>query len=159
MPQPQCTATAKATGQRCRRYARAGYAVCIMHGAGKGTKRGGRPPVHGLYSKFLRPEELADFQVFRQEFDLNADLALAVVKVYAALDKVKPEQLPALLETPGKIAERRKRILEGVTLKLDVDVAFLREFVAKVLTYVDNPTAQDELLTFVEATLGAAPGE
>ena len=155
---PQCHATAKKTRQQCRRRARAGYPVCIVHGAGRGTKRGGRPIVHGRYSKFLTPEEAEDFETFKQHFDLTEDLAFAATKTYHAAGKVKPEQLRSLLEVPSKIAERRKKILEGVTLKLDIDVAFLREFVAKVLTYVPDPTAQDELLTFVESHLGEIAG-
>jgi hypothetical protein len=130
-----------------------------VHGAGKGAKRGGRPIVHGRYSKFLQPEEVEDFEAFKAHFDLTEDLAFAATKTYHAAGKVKPEQLPSLLEVPSKIAERRKRVLEGVTLKLDVDVAFLGEFVQKVLTYVPDITAQNELLAFVESHLGAIAGD
>jgi hypothetical protein len=154
----QCTAHAKRSGQRCLLPARPGYPVCRVHGAGKGKKRGGRPVVHGRYSKFLRPEEVEDFETFKQHFDVTEDLAFAATKVYHAASRVRPEQLPSLLEVPSKIAERRKRVLEGVTLKLDVDVAFLREFVVKVLSYVHDPTAHAELLAYVEAALGEAPG-
>jgi hypothetical protein len=159
---PQCTAKAKRSGARCLLTARDGYSVCRVHGAGKGAKRGGRPPVHGLYSKyrkFLTPEEVEDFEAFKANFDLTEDLAYAATKTYHAAGKVKPEQLPSLLEVPSKIAERRKRILEGVTLKLDVDIVFLRDFVVKVLAYVPDPTAQDELLTYVESHLGTVAGE
>jgi hypothetical protein len=155
---PQCTATAKSTHARCQCKARAGYPVCGLHGAGRGKKRGGAPITHGRYSKFLQPGEVEDFEAFKQEFDLNADLAMAATKVYHALDKVKPEQLPGLLEVPSKIAERRKRILEGVVLKVDIDATFLHLFIAKVLQYVTDPTAQAELLTFVERYLGEAAG-
>jgi hypothetical protein len=158
MSQPQCTAKAKRTGERCRRYARVGYPVCIKHGAGQKDKYGGRPPVHGRYSKFLTPEEQVDFEAFKAHFDLTEDLAFAATKTYHAAGKVKPEQLPALLEVPSKIAERRKRVLEGVVLKVEVDVAFLREFVVKVLAYVNDPAAQDELLAYVESHLGEIAG-
>jgi hypothetical protein len=130
-----------------------------VHGAGKGAKRGGRPIVHGRYSKFLRPEEVEDFAAFKAHFDLTEDLAFAATKVYHASTRVDPEKLPGLLEVPSKIAERRKRVLEGVTLKLDVDVAFLREFIQKVLLYVPDATAQNELLTFVESHLGTIAGD
>ena len=155
----QCTATAKRSGVQCKRQARTGYPVCPMHGAGQGDKHGGRPPTHGAYSKFLQPEEVADFAHFKVHFDLTEDLAFAATKAYHAAGKVKPEQLPSLLEIPSKIAERRKRLLEGVTLKLDVDVAFLRDFVQKVLSYVADPTAQDELLAYVESHLGEIAGD
>ena len=56
----QCTAKAKSTGERCRRIAVNGYTVCQVHGAGSPNKGrpGGRPIVHGRYSKRL-PERLA----------------------------------------------------------------------------------------------------
>jgi hypothetical protein len=155
---PQCTAKAKRTGQRCGLWARHGYTVCRVHGAGKIGKPGGRPPVHGRYSKFLTPDEQVDFEAFKEHFDLTEDLAFAATKVYHAAGKVDPEKLPSLLEVPSKIAERRKRILEGVTLKLDVDIDFLRAFVGKVLTYVPDATAQEQLLTYVESHLGAIAG-
>src|SRR5262245_29206977 len=122
---PQCTAHAKRSGARCQLSARPGYPVCGVHGAGKGAKRGGRPVTHGRYSKFLTQEEQVDFEAFKAHFDLTEDLAFAATKTYHAAAMVKPEQLPSLLEVPSKIAERRKRVLEGVTLKLDIDVVFL----------------------------------
>jgi hypothetical protein len=127
-----------------------------VHGAGKGAKRGGRPITHGRYSKFLTQEEQVDFEAFKAHFDLTEDLAFAATKTYHAAGKVKPEQLPGLLEVPSKIAERRKRVLEGVTLKLDIDVVFLHRFVAKVFTYVTDPDAQKDLLAFLRRHLGAA---
>src|SRR5262249_263388 len=127
-----------------------------VHGAGKGAKRGGRPVIHGRYSKFLQPDEVEDFETFTQHFDLTEDLAFAATKTYHAAGKVKPEQLSSLLEVPSKIAERRKRILEGVTLKVDVDVDFLRMFVAKVLTYVTDSAAQADLLAYLRQHLGEA---
>ena len=115
--------------------------------------------VHGRYSKFLHPEEVEDFASFKAHFDLTEDLAFAATKIYHAAGKVEPAKLPALLEVPSRIAERRKRVLEGVTLRLDIDAAFLKEFVQKVLSYVANPDDQAALLAYVEATLGEAPGE
>jgi hypothetical protein len=155
MGQPQCTAKAKRTGQRCRRYARRGYKVCIKHGAGQGNKYGGRPPTHGRYSKFLTPEEVEDFEAFKQSFDLNEDLAFAATKAYHAVPLVKPEQLPGLLEVPSKIAMRRKQILEGVTLKVEIDAHFLHGFVMKVFDYVKDPEAQADLTAYLRRHLGA----
>src|SRR5262245_7463361 len=110
---PQCTAKAKRTGQRCGLWARHGYTVCRVHGAGKKANPGGRPITHGRYSKFLTQEEQVDFDEFKKNFDITEDLAFAATKTYHAAGHVKPEQLPSLLEVPSKIAERRKRILEG----------------------------------------------
>jgi len=57
----QCTATVRRTGERCRRRAVTGYNVCQVHGAGspKKGRPGGRPIVHGRYSKKL-PERLRE---------------------------------------------------------------------------------------------------
>ena len=115
--------------------------------------------MHGRYSKFLQPEEVEDFESFKEHFDLTEDLAFAATKIYHAAGKVEPAKLPALLEVPSRIAERRNRVLEGVTLRLDIDAAFLKEFVQKVLSYVANPDDQAALLAYVEATVGEAPGE
>lgn len=46
----RCSARAKGTGRRCRRWALAGYAVCMMHGAGT-RKRLGTPPSDGRLRK------------------------------------------------------------------------------------------------------------
>ena len=151
---PRCRATVKRTGKQCARAARHGYAVCMMHGAGTIARPGGRPIVHGYYSKFLTAEEAEDFAYFKDNFSLDADLAFAAAKAYRAASQVSPEQLPGLLEVPSKIAVRRKQVLEGVTLKLDVDMAFLRRFVEKVLAYVDNDAHRAELLAYLSEHLG-----
>jgi hypothetical protein len=127
-----------------------------MHGAGNKARPGGRPVVHGLYSKFLTVDEADDFAAFKTHFDLTEDLAFAATKVYHAAGKVKPEQLPGLLETPSKIALRRKQIVEGTVLKVEVDMLFLRGFLAKVLEFVTQPQAQAELLAYVNEHLGSA---
>lgn len=62
----RCTATAKGTGQRCRRWAVTGSTVCIMHGAGTRRRQSKAPRdgrlrkeptsarlVHGLYATRL----------------------------------------------------------------------------------------------------------
>jgi len=112
--------------------------------------------VHGAYSKFLTTAEADDFAQFKESFSLDDDLAFAATKVLHASGKVKPQYLPALLELPSKLAERRKRVLEGVTLKLDVDMGFLRGFVAKVMQHVTDPAAQADLLAYLRASLGEA---
>ena len=135
--------------------------MCEVHGAGKGAKRGGRPIVHGRYSRFLHPEEVEDFAAFKEHFDLTEDLAFAATKAYHAAGKVKPEQLPSLLEVPSKIAERRKKILEGVTLRVDVDVQFLHGFMVKVFEHVKDPEAQADIAAYLRRYLGelAAGGD
>ena len=48
IPVKQCTATSKHSGKRCKNKCVLGYDVCHYHGA-----RGGRPLIHGVYSKKL----------------------------------------------------------------------------------------------------------
>lgn len=55
----RCTAKSKQSGERCKNYAMPGFTVCRFHGAGSKHKPGGRPVVHGRYSKYL-PEKLAE---------------------------------------------------------------------------------------------------
>jgi hypothetical protein len=155
MSTPQCKATSKRTGIRCQKHARTGFPVCEVHGAGKGAKRGGRPPKHGAYTtKFLRPEQVEDFEYFRQHFSLDDDLAFAATKAYHAVESADVAQLARILEVPSKIAERRKRILEGVTLKLDVDTNFIRGFVAKVMEHVTDPAAQADIFAYLRQHMG-----
>lgn len=44
----QCTAKSKQSGERCKNHATPGFTVCRFHGA-----RGGRPIIHGRYSKHM----------------------------------------------------------------------------------------------------------
>jgi hypothetical protein len=151
----RCTAHAKRTGKPCRKHARTGYTVCSKHGAGTKARPGGRPIVHGAYSRFLRPEEVVDFLYFREHFDLNDDLAFATTKVYHAVDKVELSQLAGLLHVPSKIALRRKQLLEGLVIKVDIDTAFLDALVTRMLRYVPDPTHQAELRAFLASYSGA----
>lgn len=79
----QCTATAKSTGERCRRHAVNGYKVCQVHGAGspKQGRRGGRPPTHGRYSKWKKEDirELVE-QFEADEEPLNILPEIAAVR-------------------------------------------------------------------------------
>ncbi len=83
----QCTAKAKSTGERCRRWAVNGSNVCRLHGAGgdrskagrpKGhPKTGGGPPPegnlnakkHGAYSARLQPEEQPRYESIRSRYE------------------------------------------------------------------------------------------
>jgi hypothetical protein len=67
---PRCKATAKSSGQTCRRYVRRGFEVCIMHGAGSAKrerqgqkKRAGRPMVNGKNSNIIKtaPQRLQTY--------------------------------------------------------------------------------------------------
>jgi hypothetical protein len=77
-PRPQCTATSKTTGERCKQQALPGHSVCHYHGA-----RGGAPTgnlnglVHGAYvARALDDGEQRIHDAFlyriRHDFVLNA---------------------------------------------------------------------------------------
>jgi len=82
----QCTATAKSTGERCRRRAVTGYNVCQVHGAGspKKGRPGGRPPIHGRYSTRMPKDLVQVFEEMKKDPDLLAlkdDLALIQLRL------------------------------------------------------------------------------
>ena len=81
-----CTAKAKSTGERCRRWAVKGSNVCRLHGAGGDRSRAGRPKgqtktgggsppkgsrnalKHGAYSPRLLPEEQPIYEAYLDEY-------------------------------------------------------------------------------------------
>ena len=89
----QCTATVRRTGERCRRRAVTGYNVCQVHGAGspKKGRPGGRPIIHGRYSKKL-PERLREkYEESRSDPELLAlrdELALCDTRLEDLLGRV-----------------------------------------------------------------------
>lgn len=123
---------------------------------GQARRPGGRPPIHGAYSRFLHRDEVVDFAYFREHFDLTDDLAFATTKILHAVDKVELSQLPAFLDVPSKIALRRKQVMEGFVLKIDIDTAFLDALVTRIVRYVPDPTHQAELRRFLESYTGEA---
>lgn len=51
---PQCTATSKRSGERCKRAAVKGYSVCYMHGVGGGAPKGSKnAKSHGGYESLI----------------------------------------------------------------------------------------------------------
>lgn len=81
----RCRAKSKSTQQRCGRPKEPGYEVCRYHGAG-----GGRPPIHGRYSRRLGhlaqayDEAMADSD---RLLDLRDTLALLEVHVQRCAER------------------------------------------------------------------------
>lgn len=100
----RCTAHARGTGRQCRAWAVRGERVCQVHGAG-----GGRPIIHGRYSKALgivgqawRREMLARVSaILRIGGDVRGDLTL----LEAFLDP--PDQCRARSKQTGQRCQRR----------------------------------------------------
>ena len=92
---PQCTATAKSTGQRCKRRPPPGKTVCKWHGGlstGPKTPRGKRRSsangiTHGLYAKNYTAADIAFVSGNEDELiqSLDAELILAKVHLNRAL--------------------------------------------------------------------------
>lgn len=71
----RCTAKAKSTGERCRRSAKAGFEVCRVHGANRGTPGNTHAVKHGAYGTLMR-ERLSENE--RAAFDaVSVEPALA----------------------------------------------------------------------------------
>lgn len=91
---PQCTATSKGSGERCKRLAVTGSTVCRVHGAG-----GGAPVKHGRYSKHL-PKRLATRyrQLVSDRTLIDAQEHLALLETmlserFAKLGEISPAEM------------------------------------------------------------------
>lgn len=97
----RCTATSKATGSRCRRWAVAGARVCVVHGAGAPVRRHKPGPdgrvrvdprnarlVTGLYSKRVPRELAAAVRDFRGGSAAGLyDLDTVAARLWALLER------------------------------------------------------------------------
>lgn len=93
-----CTATARGTGARCRRWSVSGYGVCVVHGAGAPVRRRRPAPdgrlrsdprsaglVHGVYARHL-PDALAETVAAMAEAgDELFDLKIVAARLWALL--------------------------------------------------------------------------
>jgi len=115
---PQCTAKAKSTGKRCRRYAVTGYTVCQVHGAGspKQGRPGGRPIVHGRYSKRLPQKLVARYDEARVDpelLSLRDDVALLDVRISDLTDKLSTGETDNLLQSLLELCQGAVLALKG----------------------------------------------
>ena len=99
----RCTAHSKRSGERCKNTASHGYPVCRFHGAGSKNKPGGRPIVHGRYSKNL-PIRLA-----AKYAEALADPDLLVLRDELALVDARQGELLERLDS-GESASRWKAV-------------------------------------------------
>lgn len=89
----RCSAQAKSTGERCRRRATRGFPVCQVHGSGspRKGKPGGRPIVHGRYSKYL-PDRLAarylEAQADVRLLELRDEIGLVDARIAELLERL-----------------------------------------------------------------------
>ena len=107
-----CKATAKATGQRCRRWAVDGFSVCVVHGAGTRKRQSVAPRdgrlrkdpttagfVHGLYATRLPRNLRAATQAYEaagpELYRLDAVAALLWVLLEQCDEQVETARRPA----------------------------------------------------------------
>lgn len=166
----QCTARSKRSGERCKAPAVTGYPVCRMHGAGSPGKGrpGGRPPIHGGYSKAVREGEVKTFEELRAlGVGLEQEVALARLQLSRALawaneegrarcqGKFCPgEVIDRRLDLVAKVAERCKKVADGILVRIVDEVAVQR--IADVISrHVTDPEALAAITEELEH-LGAA---
>ena len=72
---PQCSATSKRTGKRCKAPAVKGWSVCRFHGAGGGGPKGERNGMYryGFYTKEAIQERQALSELLRRARQALAD--------------------------------------------------------------------------------------
>jgi len=86
----RCTAHRKKDGQPCGKWARKGYAVCAVHGAGYTERPGGAPMASGRYSRLQHArlrEVFHQFLTDEKPLDLYGELAMLRALVQDFIDR------------------------------------------------------------------------
>jgi len=165
---PQCRAHAR-SGDRCKANAVEGYPVCRMHGAGSPHKGrpGGRPIIHGAYSKAVRAGEAKTWEELRAlGVSLENEVALARLQLARALEWAKEgdretcdgkrcpwQVVDSRLDLVAKVAERCKKVADGVVVRI-VDEAAIGQVVAVIRRHITDP----ETLAKIAAELDQVGG-
>jgi len=167
----QCTAQSKRSGERCKGQAVTGYGVCRMHGAGSPGKGrpGGRPPIHGAYSKAVREGEVTTFEELRAlGVGLEQEVALARLQLSRALAWANPEGglltpcdgkscpgdvIDRRLDLVAKVAERCKKVADGILVRI-VDEGSVQRIADVINRHVRDP----ETLLAITDELGRLGG-
>lgn len=165
----QCTAHSR-SGERCKANAVNGYPVCRMHGAGSPHKGrpGGRPPIHGAYSKAVREGEVKSFEELKAlGVSLTEELALARLQLQRAMEwaneegrsvcdrKACPQEVvDRRLDLVAKVAERCKKVADGITVRI-VDEGAVERIAQVIECHVTDPSALSAIADELEA-LGKA---
>ena len=131
----RCTARSKRTGEPCKRSPAPGWGVCKMHGAG-----GGRPIVHGRYSKVLGRFRKSYEEALANEslLDLGPTLALLDVRAEQLLEHVDEGREGAWQELVQVISQRARRTEKACELRLKGQQAINARDLVEVLTKFAN---------------------
>jgi len=170
----RCTAHNRDRTQ-CKSNAVTGYPVCRMHGAGSPHqgRPGGRPIVHGAYSKAVREGEVKTFEELRAlGVSLTEELALARLQLSRALEWANEEGREACdgkrcpfgvvdsrLDLVAKVAERCKKVADGILVRV-IDERGVQQIADAIQRYVRDPEALAAIMEELERQGGAggAPG-
>jgi hypothetical protein len=144
-------------GTPCKAPAVAGFPVCRMHGAGSPHqgRPGGRPIVHGAYSKAVKPDDVLTLDKLRAlGMSLEEELAVARLQLSRALawaDAERPlrcdgKQCPydlvdSRLSLVSRVALRCQRIAEVVEMRLSQEEEADR-IAAAINKHVSDPEAR-----------------
>jgi hypothetical protein len=160
----QCRAHSK-DGQPCQEAAVDGYPVCRMHGAGSPEegRPGGRPIVHGAYSKAVRPEDVPTLTQLRAlGLSLEEEVAVARLQLSRALawaDAERPvrcdgkqcpyELVDSRLGLVSRVALRCQRIAEAVEMRLSQE-----EEADRIVAAINKHVADPETRAAIAKELG-----
>lgn len=160
----QCTAKAKHSGERCRRRAVSGYAVCQVHGAG--SPKQGRPGgvsraalAEGRYRRYL-PARLAErYEEARGDATLLAlrdDIALLDARLAELLGRVDAgetgEVWRALRHQSAVLKRARlERDSEGLQAALESIVALIERGADDAAAWAEIGTTMEQRRRFVES--------
>lgn len=122
LPQ-QCIAWSKQAQRRCRRYATPGWNVCKIHGS-----RGGKMPVHGMYSSKVNVKLQERYEEFLEHTDtletLTSDIALMRAMMCEVLDTDIGDNEEAKQYRNGLFLRYMKDIRDASALKSNIEDKF-----------------------------------
>jgi hypothetical protein len=171
---PQCNATNKATGARCKKAAMTDLPVCREHGGAGLAKAREANLVHGRYAKSVRPElrpVLAEFQADPDKANIDEEIAFARATLYGYAQKCQQEGAVTTEEVENLLAGL-DRITKFAARKVQIEQqhaatpADLVAWVAKVarivqdalLAHVSNPDERNAAILAIRAGVGGLNG-
>jgi hypothetical protein len=149
-------------GTPCKAPAVTGFPVCRMHGAGSPHqgRPGGRPILHGAYSKAVRREDVPTLKQLRAlGLSLEEEVAVARLQLSRALawaDAERPlrcdgkqcpyELVDSRLSLVSRVALRCQRIAEAVEIRLSQEEEADR-IAAAINKHVSDPETRAAIAT------------
>lgn len=158
---PRCRAHSKRTGEPCNNFARTGYPVCSMHGAGRGDKHPGDANItHGRYSRFMKLSVQELVETFLEEEEpknLDNEVATARAVVQKLLEQIEQPEDPIayaavvnalnkMLDTIGLLVTRRERLKDSEGIPRADVVRLVNEMQAVAGQVVKDPGELKELI-------------